>query len=212
MSSPIRILIVDDQHLIRQALRGLLELEDDFQVVGEAADGDEALALAVQLAPDLILLDLMMPVKSGLEVLPEIRHHQPQTRVLILTASMDQEIIVRAMQLGAAGCLFKNISAPELMKAIRAAVHDELPLDPIVASMLIRKLNQPPSVPHHVVLTQREQEILAYLAQGASNGVIAQTLDISEMTVRTHVSRILRKLNVPSRTQAALYFLKQQTQ
>jgi DNA-binding NarL/FixJ family response regulator len=193
----------------REGLRGLLESEMDIQVVGEAAHQEEALALTARLAPDLILLDLRMPVKHGLATLSDLRHCYPQSRVLILTALNDSEALVQAMQLGAAGCLFKNASRAELVQAIEAAMHDSLPLDPQVATMLIRKVNQP-SPPPKSVLTERELEILGQIAQGAGNGEIAQALGISEYTVRTHVSHILRKLRLPNRLQAALYFLNEQ--
>ena len=209
MSETIRVLIADDHELVRHGLRELLALEDDIEVIGDVGDGVEAVNLSKSLRPDIVLLDLLMPGKSGLEALADILQEDPQARIIILTGLDDEATVFQAMQLGAAGYILKTASPHELAQAIRAAAQDGLPLDPHIAGVLVRKLNQPPPEPEpDEHLTARERQILALIAEGKANGEIALLLVISEHTVRAHVCRILKKLNLANRTQAALYFLK----
>lgn len=206
MSPSIRILIADDQALIREGLRGLLDLQPEFNVIGEAATSAEAVQLARQLKPDITLLDLMMPDTTGLEALSAILEENPSARVIILTGLMEGETVLRAVQHGAAGYLLKTASTSELVSGIRAALVDGAPLHAQAATILVRELNQPsaPAEPAQT-LTARERQILYLLAKGYSNRKIAIDLSISPHTVSTHVGHILRKLKLANRTQAALY-------
>lgn len=209
MSQPIRVLIVDDQSVVRAGLRSLLEHESGIEVVGEAADGEEAIAQASVVTPDVILLDLVMPHKSGVEAIAELRQSLPQLHILVLTGFTDDDLVFEAIKAGATGYLLKTTSIDEVVKAIYAIYRGETPLHPLVANKLIRELTQPEAPPvNSQELTRRELEILYLVARGLTNQGIAETLFISEPTVRTHMNRILKKLNIASRTQAALYALK----
>jgi DNA-binding NarL/FixJ family response regulator len=208
MRKTIRIVVADDQQLVRQGICGLLALEPDFKVVGDAADGETALALIERLHPDIVLLDLLMPGKPGLETLAAIVQRHPATRVIVLTAMAEPDVIFWALQVGATGYLLKTISPRELIQAIHLAHEDGMPLDPQTAAVLVRRINKPPAPPAHK-LTKREQEILACIAQGATNQELAERFGISGHTVRAHVTRVFKKLGVNSRVQAALYFLKE---
>jgi len=198
----IRILVADDHAVVRQGLRMFLGLDPEFEIVGEAGDGAEALALARQSRPDVVLMDLLMPVMDGIEVTGIIRRELPDTEIIALTSVLEDASVVGAVRAGAIGYLLKDAQADELCRAIRAAAAGQVQLSPKAAERLMREVRAPESPE---VLTQRETEVLRLLAQGQANKEIGRTLNISEKTVKTHVSSILAKLGVPSRTQAALY-------
>jgi DNA-binding NarL/FixJ family response regulator len=201
----IRILIADDHSVVRQGLRMFLALEPDLEIVGEAADGAEALRLARELRPDVVLMDLLMPVMDGITATGLLRRELPDTEVVALTSVLEDEKVVGAVRAGAIGYLLKDTQADELRRAIRAAAAGQVQLSPQAAARLMREVKAPESPE---ALTERETEVLRLLAHGASNKEIAQTLTIGEKTVKTHVSNILAKLGVPSRTQAALYAVR----
>lgn len=209
MSEPIRILIADDHAVVREGLRALLDTEPGMELLAEAADGQQAIELAAQTRPDVILLDMMMPRKTGLEAISEIKQADPAARILILTSFADDEQVFPAIKAGALGYLLKDSSPEQLLQAIRDVARGEASLHPTIARKLIREINQPPELPPAAdPLTEREVEVVKLVAQGLSNQEIAHTLVISERTVRTHVSNILEKLHLANRTQAALYALR----
>ena len=208
--APIRLLIVDDHKVVREGLRSFLGTEPGIKIVGEAADGrqalDRVLALGAEgLRPDVVLMDLEMQPVDGIEATREIRSRWPDVEVVALTSFVEEDRVNAALEAGAAGYLLKDADADELVRAVRAAHHGELTLDPALARRLMNSLRarQDPSPADE--LTPREREILALVARGSSNQEIATQLVISERTARTHVSNILRKLNLRSRTQAALW-------
>jgi NarL family two-component system response regulator LiaR len=210
MPSPIRVLIVDDHEIVRKGIRALLATKRDIQVVGEARDGAEAVAQAQTLHPDVILMDLMMPKMNGIEATRQITAGQPGTRVLVLTSFAADEQVFPAIKAGALGYLLKDSGPQELVQAIRQVFRGESSLDPTVARKVLTELSTPPQKPLTPdPLTSREMEILRLVAQGMSNKEIAENLVIAEETVHTHVSNILNKLHLASRTQAALYALKE---
>jgi NarL family two-component system response regulator LiaR len=205
----IRVAIADDHAVVRQGLRTFLELQDGMDVVGEAADGEEAVKLVEDTAPDVVLLDLVMPRVDGLEAIRRIRESAPATRILVLTSFADDHTVLPAVRAGAAGYLLKDVQPPELASAIRTVHAGEALLAPSVATMLVEQLaaEDGPAARdddgHH--LTPRELEVLAELARGRANKAIAFELGVSERTVKTHVSNILGKLGFTDRTQAAVY-------
>jgi len=210
MSAPIRVLIVDDHEIVRKGIRALLATKRDIQVVGEARDGAEAVTQAQALQPDVILMDLMMPRMNGIEAIRQITAGQPGTRVLVLTSFAADEQVFPAIKAGALGYLLKDSGPQELVQAIRQVFRGEPSLDPAVARKVLSELSAPPQKPLTPdPLTVREMEILRLVAQGKSNKEIAGNLVIAEETVHTHVSNILNKLHLASRTQAALYALKE---
>jgi two-component system, NarL family, response regulator LiaR len=198
----IRILVADDHSVVRQGLRMFLNLDPNFEIVGEAANGAQALSLARQLKPDVILMDLLMPIMDGIEATAAIRREQPESEVIALTSVLEDASVIGAIRAGAIGYLLKDAEADELCRAIRAAAAGQVQLSAKAAERLMREVRAPESPE---VLTERETEVLRLLAQGQANKEIARTLTIGEKTVKTHVSNILAKLGVPSRTQAALY-------
>jgi DNA-binding NarL/FixJ family response regulator len=206
----IRVLIADDHAVVRQGLRTFLELQDEIEVVGEAADGIEALELVQRTAPDVALLDLVMPRLGGLEAIRRIREVAPATRVLVLTSFADDDTVLPAVRAGAAGYLLKDVQPPELVGAIRTVHAGEALLAPAVATMLVEQLaaEDGAGAERDDHLTPREREVLALLARGRANKVIARDLGVSERTVKTHVSNILAKLNLTDRTQAAVYAVR----
>lgn len=208
MNSPIRILLVDDHTLFRSGLKALLQRQEDFEVVGEAAEGLEGVKQAELLKPDIVLLDLDMPVMHGREALAQMLDSRPDMAVLMLTVSEDSENLAECMKIGARGYLLKNIDADFLLQSIRRAIDGDSVLSPEMTSKLIDRLRSPSAEggnPELESLTPRERETLACLARGISNKEIARELDLAESTVKVHVQSILRKLNLHSRVQAAVY-------
>ncbi|MCP4536579.1 MAG: response regulator transcription factor [Chloroflexi bacterium] len=210
MEKSIRLLIVDDHPIVREGLQGVLSREPGLEVIGDAADGVEAVEKARSLQPDVILLDLMMPRKNGLEALDEIKHENPDVRVLILTSFAEDDKIFPAIKAGALGYLLKDSSPEMLVQAIQDVYKGESVLHPTIARKVIRELNQPVDLsPTEDPLTARELEVLQLVARGMPNREIGETLCISESTVRVHVRNILSKLHLANRTQAALYALRE---
>ena len=204
----IRVLIVDDHAVVREGLRTFLELQDGIAVVGEAADGEQAIMQAEVLLPDVVLMDLVMPRLDGVGAMRELRRRLPQTRVIVLTSFAEDERLLPAIQAGAAGYLLKNVAPAELARAVRAAHAGEALLDPVIAARLVDAIAQPAGEPAPERLTAREQEVLALIARGYSNKRIARELGIAEKTVKTHVGHVLAKLGVTDRTQAAVHAVR----
>jgi DNA-binding NarL/FixJ family response regulator/class 3 adenylate cyclase len=202
---PIRVLLVDDHAVVRRGLRGFLELLKDFEVVGEAENGREGVAAADRLVPDVILMDLLMPEMGGLEAIAAIKQAHPEIEIVAVTSFIEEEKVTSALEAGASGYLLKDAEAEEVAQAIRAAYNGEVHLDPAVSRLLAQRLRARKDAEPVEPLTAREKEVLSQLAKGASNKEIAYELGITERTARTHVSNILGKLGLASRTQAALY-------
>ncbi len=206
MNEMIRILIADDYPLVRDSLRALIETEPGMEVVGEAADGIEAVFKTRSLHPDVILLDLVMPRQGGIEAIGEIKRENPEARILVLTSFSEDDKVFPAIKAGAQGYLLKDSSPQQLLEAIRDVYRGQSSLHPTIARRLINELQRPPDLPPtKEPLSEREMEILRLVARGLTNQEIAEELVISERTVRTHVSHILEKLHLANRTQAALY-------
>lgn len=206
----IRILIADDHAIVREGLRALIETEPQMELVAEAADGVEAVQKAGELRPDVILLDLMMPRKNGIAAISEIKQQDPKAHILVLTSFAEDALVFPAIKAGALGYLLKDSAPQELLKAIRSVYRGEASLHPTIARKLVGELHHPPSLPPTPEpLTEREAEVLNLVAQGLSNQEIAEVLNVSERTVRTHVSNILGKLHLANRTQAALFALRE---
>jgi two-component system, NarL family, response regulator LiaR len=210
MSAPIRVLIVDDHLVVRTGIRALLSPEPDIVVVGEACDGVEALAEALRLEPDVILMDLVMPQMDGIVAIERILSNQPSARILVLTSFEADDKIFPAIRAGALGYTLKDFGPAELVRAIERVYRGESSLHPAIARKVLQELAQPPKRPPTVEpLTEREVAVLRLIAHGQSNQEIAGALGIGEGTVRVHVSNILSKLHLASRTQAALYALRE---
>jgi two-component system, NarL family, response regulator LiaR len=207
----IKVLIVDDHQVVRQGLRTFLELQEDIRVVGEAGDGIAALEKIVQLSPDVVLMDLVMPRLDGIETTRQLKAIDPKVKVIALTSFTEDENVFPAIQAGASSYLLKDVSPDELVEAIRAAYRGEARLHPQVQRKLMEQvalqgeLTHKPSGGH---LTERELEVVQLVAQGRSNHEIAEKLVISEKTVKTHISNVLSKLHLGDRTQLAIYALK----
>ena len=199
---PIRVLIADDHSVVRQGLRMFLALDTELEVVGEAADGAEALCLARELKPDVVLMDLIMPVIDGIAATGAIRRELPDIEVLALTSVLEDASVIGAVRAGAIGYLLKDTSSDDLCRAIKAAASGQVQIEPRAAARLVHEVRGPEKPED---LTERETDVLRLLAQGQSNKEIAHSLNVSEKTVKTHVSNILNKLGVSSRTQAALH-------
>jgi DNA-binding NarL/FixJ family response regulator len=204
----IRILIVDDHAVVREGLRAFLALQDGFEIVGEAADGEEAVARAAELEPDVILMDLVMPKLDGVSAMRELRHRGARAHVIVLTSFLDDDRLLPALEAGAAGYLLKNSQPTELARAVRAAQAGEAIIDPTAAARLVNVLSGSGRARRGATrldqLTDREREVLALIAQGRANKRIALELGISEKTVKNHVGHVLAKLGVTDRTQAAV--------
>jgi two-component system, NarL family, response regulator LiaR len=209
----IRVLIVDDHAVVREGLRTFLELQDGIEVVGEAGDGEQAVARASELEPDVILMDLVMPQLDGIGAMRELRRRSSTSHIIVLTSFLDDERLMPALQAGAAGYLLKDVEPAELARAVRSACVDEALIDPTVAARLLHTLSGEANrdgwgattnegvIAH---LTRREREVLELIALGHSNKRIALELGVAEKTVKTHVGHLLAKLGVADRTQAAL--------
>lgn len=211
--APIRIVIADDHAMVRRGMRDFLELHDDLEVVGEAPDGATAIALAGELVPDVIVMDLLMPGVDGIDATATIKAQQPTVEIVALTSFIEEARVVAAIEAGASGFLLKDADADDLAAAIRAAAAGEVHLDPAVAGIVARRMRaRSPGASGEgggpeagiASLTAREREVLGGVARGLSNRAIADELGITERTARTHVSNILAKLGLASRTQAAL--------
>lgn len=203
----IRILIVDDHEVVREGLRSILETDPDFKLVGEAADGGEAVRLAAELTPDVVLMDLSMPGVGGIEAIEQIKALALPLEIVILTTYDDDELIVRGLRAGARGYLLKDAGRRALFDSIRAAQRGELLLPSSVAKRVMNHL-QEPKTPHPPGLSARELEVLVLMADGAANKQIAARLEIAERTVKAHVTGIFMKLTVNSRTEAVAVALR----
>lgn len=207
MSDLIRVLIADDHPVVRQGLRGFLETYADIKVVAEAKDGAQAVALAREHVPDVILMDLLMPEMDGVEAIGQIVAFSPASRIIVLTSYTEDEYLFPAMRAGALGYLLKDVEPEDLVSAVRAAVRGHATLHPSIAARLVRGVDHPGD-DSLTDLSQREIDVLRLIARGMSNKKIAEALKIAEGTVKSHVSNILSKLHLTHRTQAALYALK----
>jgi DNA-binding NarL/FixJ family response regulator len=211
---PIRVLLVDDHAMVRRGMRDFLSLHDDLEIVGEAADGAAAIEGAAALRPDVVVMDLLMPGVDGIDATARIKAANPEIEIVAITSFIEEARIVAALEAGASGFLLKDAEADELAAAIRAAASGEVHLDPAVAGIVARRMrNRPgggaggdadPGAGTLGSLTARERDVLGAVARGLSNRAIADELGITERTARTHVSNILAKLGLASRTQAAL--------
>jgi len=206
MDGNIRILVVDDHHIVREGLRALIETEPGMELVGEARDGHEAVLKARSIKPDVILMDLVMPRVDGLEAINQIKRENEKVQILVLTSYSEDAKVFSAIKMGAMGYLLKDSLPEELLRSIREVYHGQPSLHPSIARKLMTELNRPSETPSvGEPLTEREEDVLKLLALGMSNQEIADKLVISERTVRTHVSNILMKLHLANRTQAALH-------
>jgi len=204
MAEPIRVLVVDDHAVVREGLRAFLELQEGIAVVAEAGDGREAVETAARLRPNVILMDLVMPRLDGIGAMRELRETAPEARVIVLTSFLDDDKLLPALRLGAAGYLLKNARPEELARAVRAAHAGETLLDPVVAARLVETLAADDGEEPLDRLTPREHEVLVLLGRGFPNKLIARELGVAEKTVKTHVGHVLAKLGVTDRTQAAV--------
>lgn len=208
--SSVRVLIVDDHAIVRKGIRALLSEAGGFEVVGEASNGRSAVLAAEETNPDVILMDLLMPGMDGIEATRQITGRQPKTRILVLTSFAADNKVFPAIKAGALGYLLKDSSPDELVRAIRQVHRGEPSLHPTIARKLLQEIARPVErQPAPEALTEREMAVLRLIAQGMSNQEIADRIAVSEPTVRTHVSRILGKLHLASRTQAALYAVRE---
>ena len=201
----IRIVIADDHAVVRQGLAMFLNMDGDFEIVGEASNGKEAIKLVEDLEPDVVLMDLLMPTMSGLDAIPLIREQYPDVEVIALTSVLDNGSVVKAVRAGAIGYLLKDTQSDELIRSIKAAANGQVQLSPQAAAMLMQEVRAPEGPE---MLTGRELDVMRLIAEGKSNREIADELFLGEKTIKTHVSSILSKLNMNSRTQAALYAVK----
>lgn len=210
MEATIKILIADDHPLIRQGLRVIIEAQPDLELVGEASNGEQAVQQALTLHPDIVIMDLQMPVMDGLSATREIAQADPQAQVLVLTSFPDDDNVYTAIKAGAMGFLLKDSSADYLLDAIRTVSRGESVLHPTIARKLMQEIKKPPKLPPTTEpLTPREVQVLVCLAQGMANSQIANELSVSVRTVSAHIRNILDKLHLANRTQAALYALEQ---
>ncbi len=208
MTDPIKVLIADDHQVVRQGLRTFLELHEDIVVVGEADNGALAIEMAASLAPDIVLMDLVMPQMDGVTATREIKAHVPDVEVIALTSFTEDAQVFSAIQAGASSYLLKDVSPDDLVEAIRAVHRGETRLHPDIARKLLEQVAHPAPQLLKSDLTEREREVVSLVGQGCSNQEIADRLVISSKTVKTHVSNILSKLNLEDRTQLAIFALK----
>jgi len=201
----ISVLLTDDHQVVRQGIRMVLDLDPELEVVGEASNGEEALHQARRLKPDVVLMDLVMPVMDGVKATGEIRRELPDTEVVALTSVLEDASVTGAVQAGAIGYLLKNTGGDELRQAIKAAAAGQVQLAPEAAARLMREVRIPENPETLEALTERETEVLKLMARGQANKQIARNLYIAEKTVKSHVRKIMMKFSVRSRTQAALY-------
>ncbi|NOK63861.1 MAG: response regulator transcription factor [Chloroflexi bacterium AL-W] len=205
----IRIVLVDDHAIVREGLRALLSSTPDMCVVGEGANGHEAVELVQQYRPDVVLLDLVMPQHDGIIAITQIKKDIPETRILVLTSFVEDTKVFAALKAGARGYILKDTLPPQLLQAIRDVYHDQSSLHPTIAAKMLREWSSPfANTSTNEPLTAREREVLTFVAKGWSNQDIAHKLTITERTVGTHMSHILSKLHLASRTQAVLYALR----
>lgn len=205
----IRILIADDHSMVREGLKQLIELEDDIEVVAQAGDGQDALNKIIEIKPDVVLLDINMPILNGLEVLQKLQEDQMDVNVLILTIHNEIEYLYKAVEIGVNGYVLKDSESDVLIRAIRSIYNGESYIQPNMASLLFKKINgELDNQVKHNKLTKREIEVLKLITQGLLNKEIADELCISEKTVKNHVSNIFKKIEVSDRTQAAVYAIK----
>jgi DNA-binding NarL/FixJ family response regulator len=212
--TPIRVLLADDHVLFRRGVASLLATDRDFEVVGEAADGQQALGMARELMPDVILMDISMPVMGGLEATRRIKAEMPYVRIVILTASDGERNLFDAVKSGAQGYLLKNIEPQALFGTLRGVLRGEAPISRVMAAQLLEEFTRqsrepPPAATLAAELTAREREVLEHVAQGRSNKEIAAALAIAENTVKNHLKNILEKLHLENRVQAATFALRQ---
>lgn len=207
MSEPITVMIVDDHAVVRHGLRTFLEAAGGFAVVGEAGSGAEAVLMVADRAPDVVLMDLVMPGMDGVQATRMVKTQSPRSQVIVLTSYHEDEQIFPAIRAGALSYLLKGMSLPELTDAIRKAARGEAVMHPHVAARLVQELNGVPRETRmlYTTLSEREHEVLRLIAQGCTNAIIAERLVVSEQTVRSHVHNILSKLHLADRTQAAVY-------
>jgi DNA-binding NarL/FixJ family response regulator len=206
---PIRIVIADDHPVVREGLISMIDREPDFKVIGEAKDGVEAVKLALQLKPDIVLIDLRMPELDGVEAIREISQTEPDIKFIILTTYSDDEYIFRGIEVGARAYLLKDAPREDLFKAIRAVYQGESLIQPVVASKILDRfaeLSRQAQAPE--TLSEREIEVLALIAKGAANKEIAAELNITNSTVKTHITSIFQKLNASDRTEAVTQAIK----
>ena len=205
-SKPIRVMLVDDHTMVRRGLATFLKIFDDLQLVGEAENGETAVQLCAEVLPDVILMDMALPVMDGATATRAIRQQFPQVQVIVLTSFKEGELIKNALEAGAIGYLLKDVSADELVDAIRAAHAGRATLSPEAAQALVETTNQPRT--YGLDLTEREREVLALMIEGLNNTQIAGRLTVSPSTIKSHVSNILAKLGVASRTEAVTLALR----
>jgi NarL family two-component system response regulator LiaR len=210
MPDTIKILICDDHAVVRRGLRSLVGVNPEMELVGEAVDGEEAVTMAQKLNPDVIIMDLIMPRKTGIDAITEIKKKKPDAKILVLTSYSDDNNVFPAIKAGASGYLLKDSSPEELLQAINDVKQGKSSLHPVIAQKVIQELHQPSDLPPtEDPLTEREVDVVKYVAQGLSNQDISRKLKIKEGTVRIHVGNILNKLQLANRTQAALYALRE---
>ncbi len=207
MSEPITVLLVDDHQMVRQGVRAFLDTQPDIQVVGEAAEGATAIGLALEYAPDVVLMDLLMPGMDGVEATRQIKTASPRTQVIVLTSYHQDEHIFPAIRAGALSYILKNVGSAELADIVRRTAAGEAVLHPKVAARIVQELSgtRQENLNPFTELSEREFEVIRLIADGKRNAEIAQILVLSEKTVKNHVSNILSKLHLADRTQAAVY-------